>query len=211
MNQSQTKICNKCHTEKPIEDFRIRKDNNRPRGACRACENNRQRMYSKTPKAKQKAKAKYEKQKEMGLRKKYDADQYQRDKASGKRQEYLEKNKEKLQEYEVNRHVEKLDQRLWQGAKSRAEKKGLAFNLEVSDIKIPNLCPVLKIPMYSGAGQGGIHDGSPTLDRKVPHLGYTKGNVLVISSLANRIKQNATSAQVRQVADYIEQIEQENT
>tara|TARA_R110002020_G_scaffold89062_4_gene217961 strand:+ start:3209 stop:3691 length:483 start_codon:yes stop_codon:yes gene_type:complete len=98
--------------------------------------------------------------------------------------------------------------RMLSGAKFRAQEKGLMFNLHYDDIQIPNLCPVLKIPLIPSQG---MSDGSPSLDRMVPYLGYVKGNVRVISMKANRIKTDATSLELHQVLEYVKQIEQENT
>lgn len=99
--------------------------------------------------------------------------------------------------------------RMLSAAKSRAKDKGLMFNIHYEDIQIPNLCPILKIPLIPS--QDGMSDNSPSLDRLIPYLGYTKGNVKVISMKANRIKQDATSAELYAVAKFVEQIEQENT
>ena len=79
-------------------------------------------------------------------------------------------------------------------AKQRARKQDLPFNLEVSDIYIPSLCPLLGIPLKTETGI--FTDNSATLDRINPNLGYTKDNVWVISNLANRIKSNATAQQI---------------
>lgn len=98
--------------------------------------------------------------------------------------------------------------RMLAGAKSRALTKGLMFNLHYDDIQIPNLCPVLKIPLVPSEG---MSDNSPSLDRKVPYLGYVKGNVQVISMKANRIKTDATSLEISQVLEYVKAIEEENT
>ena len=35
----ETKVCNKCGIEKPIEDFQFRKDTNSYRHACKECVN----------------------------------------------------------------------------------------------------------------------------------------------------------------------------
>lgn len=68
---------------------------------------------------------------------------------------------------------------------------------------IPTHCPALGIPLVPGIGVA--HDGSPQLDRLVPEMGYVRGNVVVISKLANTIKQNASPNQIRAVADWYEQ------
>lgn len=70
---------------------------------------------------------------------------------------------------------------MWNAAKSRANKKGREFSIELSDVVIPALCPVLGIPM-----------DRPSLDRIDGTKGYVKGNVRVISHRANMLKNNAT-------------------
>ena len=75
-------------------------------------------------------------------------------------------------------------------AMSRAKEQNVPFNITLDDIVIPSLCPLLDIPL--SVGKKNSCDNSPTLDRLVPSLGYVKGNVMVISNKANRIKNNAT-------------------
>lgn len=70
----------------------------------------------------------------------------------------------------------------------------MPFNLEPKDIVIPTECPVLGIPLKRG--EGAITDHSPTLDRITPEKGYVRGNVLVISNKANRMKSTATSQEL---------------
>jgi hypothetical protein len=91
-----------------------------------------------------------------------------------------------------------------QRAKGRAKRKGIPFNLKPEDIVIPNTCPVLGIPLVRGIKI--IHNGSPQLDRIIPQLGYVRGNVIVISKLANCIKQNATPDQIIQVGEYFKRL-----
>lgn len=86
-------------------------------------------------------------------------------------------------------------------AKERAEKKGIEFSISLEDIKIPRFCPVLGIRLVSGKGKK--RNSSPTLDRIQPNLGYIKGNVIVISDLANRIKSNATVEEIEAVAKWM--------
>ena len=80
--------------------------------------------------------------------------------------------------------------RLVGAARARAQKTEIEFDLQPEDIKIPAICPLLKIPLE--AGDGGTHAGSPSLDRIDPNGGYTKDNVWVISHKANTMKSNAT-------------------
>lgn len=85
-----------------------------------------------------------------------------------------------------------LSYMLWVGARSRARAKGIPFDLEIDDIKIPERCPVFGVPMERAEGTRGANDNSPTLDKIIPELGYVKGNVEVISWKANRLKSNGT-------------------
>lgn len=91
--------------------------------------------------------------------------------------------------------------RMFDHAKARAKKLGLQFNLSPGDITIPTLCPVLGIPLFRGTGR--LHEGSPTLDRFVPVLGYVQGNVCVISHKANRIKTDATLLELEAVTSWM--------
>src|SRR5262249_47719260 len=64
-------------------------------------------------------------------------------------------------------------------AKIRAKERNLPFNLNREDLMIPEFCPVLGIPLRPGTREN--KDNSPTLDRIIPELGYTRDNVRVIS------------------------------
>ena len=85
--------------------------------------------------------------------------------------------------------------------KHRALYKGIAFDIDLSDITYPEKCPVFgfdlvrnyKVPQFN----------SPSVDRIDPSKGYVKGNVQVISQLANLMKQNATPVQLIQFAEWI--------
>ena len=85
-------------------------------------------------------------------------------------------------------------------AKSRAKKKDLPFNLELQDIIVPKVCPVLPwIELTPVANKETRFTTSPALDRVIPELGYTKGNVRVISGRANVLKNNATIEELEAV------------
>jgi hypothetical protein len=91
-------------------------------------------------------------------------------------------------------------------ARYRAKRKGIKFNLEVSDIKIPKNCPVLKIPLTKGGSNGGPRGGSPSLDRINNKKGYVKGNVQVISHRANTMKHCATNKELLLFASWVKKI-----
>lgn len=92
--------------------------------------------------------------------------------------------------------------KLWSSAKRRAKQKGLEFDIEVSDILIPELCPILDIPLFFTEGQKTPN--TPSVDRVDNSKGYIKGNVKVISQKANTLKSSATLEQVRRIVKYIE-------
>ena len=174
------KVCITCKINKKNKEFRIRQDNSSLRNECKSCES-------------KKARERYLTSVDSG------------DKVSLPKEPETERdirNPEEAKEIAMKRMLS--------GAKNRAKQQGLMFNLNYADIKVPNLCPVLKIPLIPSDGEG-LTDNSPSLDKRVPHLGYVKGNVTVISMLANRIKTNATAAQILEVAKYTNEIEKENT
>jgi len=93
--------------------------------------------------------------------------------------------------------------KMLQRAKGRAKKQGIPFNLTPSNIIIPKVCPVLGIPLFVTKGKSGAFKNSPSLDKIVPHLGYTKGNVQVVSQQANQMKYNATTSELLKFAYWI--------
>lgn len=88
--------------------------------------------------------------------------------------------------------------------KSKAKQIGVPFNLDLCDIVVPDVCPVLNIPLSFGkeTEDTGWRDNSPSVDRVIPSLGYVKGNVIVISYRANRIKNDATIDELEKVATF---------
>ena len=84
-----------------------------------------------------------------------------------------------------------LQSRMFFRAKSRAKKDNIEFNISIDDIIIPAICPILEIPLIKFTGKSGGRKNSPSLDRINPNFGYIKGNIMVISHLANQMKSNA--------------------
>ena len=89
----------------------------------------------------------------------------------------------------------------------RAKAKGIPFSLTKEDIVIPEVCPILGIPFsYPPAGHRGPWDYSPSLDRIEPSLGYVSGNINVISFRANRLRNDATLAELELILTYVRSI-----
>jgi hypothetical protein len=117
------------------------------------------------------------------------------------RQERVEQHLSYSRKYAFN-NPEKM---LHKTAKHRALKRGVEFNIDVSDIVIPEVCPVLGIPLVIADGTkkpGGRMD-SPSLDRIDNEKGYVKGNVQVISHMANSMKFTANKEQLLAFANWI--------
>lgn len=98
---------------------------------------------------------------------------------------------------------------IYQSARSNAERKNIPFKITIEDLRevypSNNLCPVLGIPMKMNLGQKHMSDNSPSIDKFDPSMGYVKGNVFIISFLANRIKSNlADSSILRKIADWMD-------
>jgi len=92
--------------------------------------------------------------------------------------------------------------KLWKDAKHRAKKFNRPFNIECEDIVVPAKCPLLGISLFRGVGKVGSN--SPSVDCLRPELGYTKGNVWVISYRANTIKNNLTLEQLKSFVTKVE-------
>ena len=96
------------------------------------------------------------------------------------------------------------EKRLFWSAKHRAKQKGLEFSIELSDIIIPEVCPILDIPLQ----QGGYNSpNSPSLDRIDNTKGYTKSNIQVISHRANTLKSDASLEELKLLVNYLQKIQ----
>lgn len=102
-------------------------------------------------------------------------------------------------------YVKNIHRKMHDGAKRRAKKANIPFNITIQDIKdvFPNdwICPALGVKMEVATGKN--NELSPTLDRIVPDYGYVKGNIMVISYRANGIKSNAVPSEIKSVYDYV--------
>lgn len=99
-----------------------------------------------------------------------------------------------------------LERRIYGAAKARAKRRGLPFDIELSDIQIPSHCPILGIPLYSvvGCGMGSIkaRNNSPSIDRIDNEKGYVKGNTIIISMRANNLKSDGKLEEIFAIADF---------
>jgi len=87
-------------------------------------------------------------------------------------------------------------------AKYRAKQKGIPFDITKDDFNVPEICPLLGIPIKKIDGRRT--DNSPSLDRIDNTKGYVKGNVWVISDKANRLKNCLTLDILKMFVERIE-------
>lgn len=114
-------------------------------------------------------------------------------------------NSAKIEKYRRDWAQNNLSSMILMEAKSRAKSKRLDFNLELSDIVVPKVCPVLGMPLVNHKGLGKrarYYDDSPSIDRIDNTKGYVKGNVIIVSWRANNIKTNATIEELRKVYEF---------
>jgi hypothetical protein len=80
---------------------------------------------------------------------------------------------------------------IWYRAKENSKKSNREFDLELSDIVIPEYCPYLGIKL-STSMEDRYQPHYFSIDRLDSNKGYIKGNVQVLSKLANTMKSNST-------------------
>ena len=116
---------------------------------------------------------------------------------------WYERNAARVLKRQREKDIHNPEKKLLGAARQRARRLGLPFNLVLSDITIPAVCPVLGISLTLD-NTCADRESAPSLDRLIPALGYISGNVEVISYRANRIKNDATLAEIKAVAKYME-------
>jgi hypothetical protein len=95
-------------------------------------------------------------------------------------------------------HLTSPQHRMWYRVKKSSERRKLFFDLSIDDIIIPTHCPYLGVELITDPNQSN----SPnyfSIDRVDSTKGYVKGNIQIISLLANTMKNNAT---INQLIDF---------
>lgn len=131
---------------------------------------------------------------------------------------YIEEHKEELREKDRQRRINATpEQRLaadlrksrlsvmLSGAKKRAQREGLPFNIEHSDIEHDFVCKCCGKQMAHNLGNGKscYKKDSPSLDKLIPALGYVKGNVQVICHECNSYKRDQSIERVQLMIEYM--------
>lgn len=107
------------------------------------------------------------------------------------------KNKERKANEAKEERRNNPEKALYKSCKYSSKRRGIDFDLELSDIIIPDICPILKKPLKP------LTRYAPTVDRIDNSLGYVKGNVWVISRKANTMKLDADSQELKLFADWV--------
>ena len=194
--------CYKCGLTKPISEFS--KNSTKPRGfdyCCKSCTNIRRSAH-------------YEKNRAAYLERSAKWWQTHPDERRSRDQAYREKNRDKIRERDRKwrarntaldraRKIANANATPWEfhqirRCRRRAHDKNVPFNMKPSDLllpetgQLPEFCPIfphLRLDYCAGPDRRLW----ASVDRKVPELGYTSGNVWVVSMSANTWKSNGSN------------------
>ena len=111
--------------------------------------------------------------------------------------------KERYRLVEANPQNRQYKVTMLRKARNRAKRRNIYFDITLDDITIDRECPILGIPFEVGSDNW---QNSPSLDRIDNKRGYEKGNVIVVSMMANSIKNQATPSQIKKVGDFYEKL-----
>lgn len=76
------------------------------------------------------------------------------------------------------------------------------WDIEFGDLTFPTHCPVFGMELDYFC-ENAWKDNSPSFDRVDSSKGYVKGNVVIMSWKANRIKNNGTADEHQKIADFM--------
>jgi len=91
-------------------------------------------------------------------------------------------------------------------SKARAKLNNIEYSITEEDIKIPEKCPVLGIPLFRCKKDNW--NNSPSIDRIDNTKGYIKGNIVIVSRRANILKKDATIEELQKMANFYKQFSQ---
>ena len=87
--------------------------------------------------------------------------------------------------------------------KKKCKNKNLPFNIDIDYVMsiYPKdyRCPILGFKFVYGTKE---EQKTHSIDRIVPSKGYVKGNIIIVSKIANQIKSSATPDQLMKVANF---------
>ena len=92
-------------------------------------------------------------------------------------------------------------------ARSRSQSLKVPFDLDAEYLESiwTDTCPILGVPISRDLPRG--NPNAAELDRFIPEKGYVKGNVHFMSRRANRVKQDFSLLEMRQLIKWMEEQE----
>jgi hypothetical protein len=141
---------------------------------------------------------------------------WQKAKAEGRTKQIAERNKNNVKKYyDNNKEAISLKKRETMvnnylkyaliRIKSRCKKENVEFNITEEDLVLPTHCPIFGMELEAAVGRGA-KDNSYSLDRVNPQGGYVKGNVVIVSNKANRMKNNGSLDDLKKLVEYYERL-----
>lgn len=88
--------------------------------------------------------------------------------------------------------------------KANAIKVGYSWTISFGELTWPTHCPILGLELDYFAETR--QENSPSFDRIDSNRGYDKGNVIIVSWRANRIKNDGTAEEHKKIAEYLQSL-----
>ena len=122
------------------------------------------------------------------------------------RREYYQNNKEVFKERRKGKNNRLRE--MFRSAKRRASNDCLPFDLTIEYMETIAMdhCPVTGELLdweLQFSEEGKRNAMAPSLDKIIPSLGYTQGNVAIICERMNRLKSDMTLEELNQLVDYV--------
>ena len=205
MENIQLKTCSRCKQSKTLDYFNSNKSKKDKKCIyCKECvkidtlnRRDKKKVYDKL-----RAKTRTDEDKQK--RRDWANNNYLRKKLTNP-----EKHKEELFKKKLYRDKNKA-QYIYTATRRKAKSENIPFNLEISDIIIPEYCPILEIKLEIFESKDNLN--GPSIDKIIPNLGYIKGNIRIISRKANMMKLNASPEELKlfsiNILKYIKEYEQ---
>lgn len=124
-----------------------------------------------------------------------------REKLIEKRRLYIKENRDEINIKNKEAYWGNNQKRIFTACRKRCKAGGVPFDLTFDDVAIPEVCPVLGLPLSNDRNQS--RDFRPSIDRVDNQKGYTKDNTRIISHRANRIKSDASIDEIRAIYEYM--------
>lgn len=101
-------------------------------------------------------------------------------------EEYRQKKRDYINTNYLEKKVSNIKSRI------KSTGRNLEFSITIDDLEVPEYCPLLNVKLDYEIGKGYQNGYTASIDRIDNNLGYIKGNVWVVSKLANTMKNRAS-------------------